>query len=116
MKQFVFVYNAESGVFNKSFDFLHKLVSPSTYSCSLCALTHHGFGAKSEWKKYLSESSLNLSFIYKDDFISEYPEFLNVELPIFLDLSSSEVAISAKEMRQLTLSSLIDQLKKLEQG
>ncbi|MEO9533604.1 MAG: GTPase [Crocinitomicaceae bacterium] len=116
MKQFVFVYNADSGVFNKSIDFLHKIVSPSTYSCSLCAITHHSFGAKSEWKKYLSESSLNLAFTYKDDFVSKYSEFLDVELPILLDLSSSEVAISAKEMRQLTLLSLIDELKKLEQG
>ena len=29
----VFVYNAKSGVINGIFDYVHKFVSPSTYSC-----------------------------------------------------------------------------------
>ena len=34
----VFVYNADSGVFNALADAAHKIFSPRTYACNLCAL------------------------------------------------------------------------------
>ena len=36
----LFVYNADGGVVERTLDYLHKLTSPATYSCSLCALTY----------------------------------------------------------------------------
>jgi len=35
----IFVYNANGGLVNSWLDTAHKIVSPSTYSCSLCAIT-----------------------------------------------------------------------------
>ena len=36
----LFVYNADSGFFNTLADIGHKLFSPATYPCQLCAITH----------------------------------------------------------------------------
>jgi hypothetical protein len=36
----LFVYNADSGLAAALFDSAHKLLSPQTYACNLCALTH----------------------------------------------------------------------------
>ena len=43
MMKLIFVYNAGSGKLNALFDMAHKIVSPTTYECSLCALTHDAF-------------------------------------------------------------------------
>ncbi|OKL40350.1 hypothetical protein [Pontibacter flavimaris] len=62
-----FVYNAESGFFNKLTDFAHKAISPKTYSCSLCALTYGRFEMFPEWAAYLKTLPCELSFIYKNE-------------------------------------------------
>ncbi len=38
-KALIFVYNADSGLLNAINDGILKIVSPSTYQCSLCSLT-----------------------------------------------------------------------------
>ena len=35
----IFIYNANGGIFSAMADAAHKLVSPETYPCSLCAIT-----------------------------------------------------------------------------
>ena len=54
----VFIYNAKSGIINGIFDYVHKFVSPSTYSCNLCSLTYDNLGKKNEWAKYLNNLCL----------------------------------------------------------
>ncbi|MBC7930780.1 MAG: hypothetical protein H7Z38_09495, partial [Rubrivivax sp.] len=49
----VFVYNADSGLFNALTDIAHKAFSPATYQCNLCALTHSTFGMRKGWKRFL---------------------------------------------------------------
>ena len=49
----VFVYNARSGLFNALSDAAHKIFSPGTYQCNLCALTHTALGMRGEWRKFL---------------------------------------------------------------
>ena len=79
----IFVYNADSGLLNAVLDSAHKLLSPSTYSCSLCALTYHTFGEKTLWKKFRKESSLEMDFLHKDEFENRYPN-QNHKLPVIL--------------------------------
>ncbi|NJM95354.1 MAG: GTPase, partial [Acaryochloridaceae cyanobacterium CSU_5_19] len=43
MDRLIFVYNANSGGINTALDIAHKLLSPSTYRCNLCRLTHDTF-------------------------------------------------------------------------
>jgi hypothetical protein len=40
MQELLFVYNADAGLVTGLLDTLHKVLSPSTYSCSLCAITY----------------------------------------------------------------------------
>lgn len=68
----VFVYNADSGVFNLVSDIAHKIFSPQTYACNLCAVTHSNFGMRREWKNYLESLPNPLEFLHADEFKSKY--------------------------------------------
>ncbi|MSR31588.1 MAG: hypothetical protein EXR99_08795 [Gemmataceae bacterium] len=64
----VFVYNASSGFFNLIADITHKVMSPSTYPCNLCALTHAAFSMRREWRDFLSKLRFPLEFLHRDGF------------------------------------------------
>ena len=68
----VFVYNAESGVFNTLADVAHKIFSPQTYACNLCALTHTAFGMRSEWKRFLEGLGVPMEFLHADELKTLY--------------------------------------------
>lgn len=63
----VFVYNAERGLFNAMADLAHKIFSPQTYACQLCALTHTPFGVRAEWRQFLAGLNLPLEFLHRDE-------------------------------------------------
>src|SRR5687767_4764428 len=63
----VFVYNAGSGVFNTLADAAHKLFSPQTYACNLCALTHSTFGMRDDWRRFLDGLGRPLEFLHADE-------------------------------------------------
>ncbi len=64
----VFVYNADSGLFNPLSDMAHKVFSPRTYSCNLCALTHSTFSMRDEWKAFIESLGVELEFLHRDEF------------------------------------------------
>ena len=68
----VFVYNAESGLFNALSDIAHKALSPQTYPCNLCALTHSALGMRKEWKDYLDGLALEKEFLHSDQLARRY--------------------------------------------
>ena len=78
-QKLLFVYNADSGLFNIVSDFAHKIISPRTYACDLCALTYGNFTMKHEWKTFLNALPLSVSFMYKNEFVKQYN--LAIELP-----------------------------------
>jgi hypothetical protein len=61
-KKVIFVYNADSGIFNSIEDYVHKIVSPSTYGCNLCGLTYGNMGMKNNWKQYISGQKYPVEF------------------------------------------------------
>jgi hypothetical protein len=63
----VFVYNADSGVFNAMADAAHKVFSPQTYRCNLCALTHSAVGMRGEWKRFLEGLDTRVEFLHADE-------------------------------------------------
>ncbi|QWC57309.1 hypothetical protein F7D01_09610 [Erythrobacter sp. 3-20A1M] len=82
--ELILVYNADGGVFDRLFDAAHKIVSPSTYPCSLCALTYGPVAMRRRWKDYLDSLPLTVRFLHRDELAgrSDLPE---AELPaIFL--------------------------------
>ncbi|WP_291403022.1 hypothetical protein [Daejeonella sp.] len=71
--QVLFVYNAKSDLWNKAFDFMHKIISPQTYNCNLCALTFDNFSERKEWTEFRSSLSIDFKFLYSDNFENEFP-------------------------------------------
>src|SRR5215210_7312289 len=76
----VFVYNADSGVFNTLADAAHKIFSPRTYACNLCALTHTAVRMRGEWKQFLEGLGRPLEFLHADELAARY-NLKGVRLP-----------------------------------
>jgi hypothetical protein len=109
----IFVYNADSGLFNTLTDIAHKLFSPQTYKCNLCALTHTPFGMKTEWRAFLSEIPEPLGFLHADEF-KQLHGARNEALPaIFQEHDQRvEVWMSANEINTCrTLKELKDRIR-----
>ena len=68
----VFVYNADSGLFNALTDIAHKLFSPDTYQCNLCQLTHGHFTAREEWMNFLRGLDSDITFLHRDEYVKLY--------------------------------------------
>jgi hypothetical protein len=68
----VFVYNARSGIFNAAADAAHKLFSPNTYNCNLCALTYSTLRMRTGWKSFLETLGRPLEFLHADELASRY--------------------------------------------
>ena len=89
--ELIFVYNAKSDKVNMLIDFAHKVISPSTYSCDLCSLTHSNFGEKKEWKDFVKESDVKLKFYHIDDFEAKFR--LKHDYPIILKRNSEGLSV-----------------------
>ncbi len=53
-------------------DISHKVLSPSTYPCNLCALTHGAFSIRKEWRDFLAKIKPPLTFLHRDEFRKEF--------------------------------------------
>jgi hypothetical protein len=92
----VFVYNADSGLFNTLTDIAHKTFAPETYSCNLCAITYGTFGMRAEWKQFLESLECELEFLHRNELQERYG-IINADLPaIYLKhLDVMEILIAA---------------------
>lgn len=79
----LFVYNANSGKLNTLLDAGHKLLSPSTYQCSLCTLTHNVFSENKTWKNFRNKTNFEMEFYHKDEFEAKF-SLKNLIYPIIL--------------------------------
>jgi hypothetical protein len=105
----IFVYNADGGLFNTATDIAHKILSPDTYSCDLCALTHGYFSVRKNWVSFLDTLPLECDFLHRDEFRGKYTDQLD-ELPaVFLIKDERlELLLSAQDIKQCET---LDQLK-----
>ena len=106
----LFVYNADSGLFNTLTDIAHKVFSPDTYECHLCALTYGTFSIREEWRTFLESLDVGLEFLHRDEFAARY-EQSNVQLPAIFILRDGQIepAMTADTINECTT---IDDLKK----
>lgn len=79
----VFVYNADSGLFNTLSDIAHKLFSPQTYACNLCAITHTPLGMRDEWKEFIEQLDVPVEFLHRDELQKQYG-MTHLRLPAIL--------------------------------
>ena len=110
----LFVYNADSGLFNTLTDIAHKVFSPDTYSCNLCMITHDNLSMRSEWKEFIEQLDIELEFLHRDEYLKQY-KMGDVKLPCIFSKDADGLSdfISADE---INTSKSVDDLKSLIQG
>ncbi|MEO5892326.1 MAG: hypothetical protein ABIQ31_18910 [Ferruginibacter sp.] len=106
-EQLLFVYNADSDLFSTVTDFAHKIISPSTYDCHLCALTYGSLNMKQEWKTFIEGLPLKTVFLHKDEFKKKYksesifPSVFIIENETINVLITKEEIISCKSLEEM---------------
>lgn len=103
MPTLIFVYNAQGGPLSALGDMVHKIVSPATYPCSLCALIYGAVSKRKEWAQYLDGTGLPTLFLYRDEFRSHLDD-RDLPLPVILlggDAGVPQVLVSAAELDAL---------------
>ncbi|HED33307.1 MAG TPA: hypothetical protein ENJ08_03695 [Gammaproteobacteria bacterium] len=88
----VFVYNADSGVFNTLSDIAHKLISPASYQCNLCNLTHGYFSARDVWVDFLRDLDSEIEFLHRDEYVRQYGRS-DVDLPAIFVKENDELKL-----------------------
>lgn len=73
MQTLIFVYNADAGVLSAAKDWFHKIVSPHTYACSLCAVTYGNLGMRPEWRRFVKQLAVPVRFLHRDELQREFP-------------------------------------------
>ncbi len=100
MPTLVFIYNANGGLLSAAGDAVHKLVSPATYPCSLCALTYGAVSKRPAWRAFLARVGLPTLFLYRDEFRAQL-DTRDLPLPAILLGGAGpvpEVLVSASEL------------------
>ncbi|NNK73898.1 MAG: GTPase [Flavobacteriaceae bacterium] len=103
----IFVYNAKSGMIHAILDSAHKLLSPSTYACRLCALTFDTFSEKKAWKAFQKSVDMEMLFYHIDEFELQYGQ-QHFDYPIVLQDDSSG-------LRPIITDKMFDNIKSTEE-
>ncbi len=107
----IFVYHSESGLFHTAVGWVHKLMSPATYDCPLCAQITGPCGMLRAWRTYVEGLPLRVRYLYRDTLPTELPEVSNLKTPlVLLHIPEKPIAVvlGAEEIRRADcLSTLI---------
>jgi hypothetical protein len=82
MRRLVIVYNANAGIAAGVMDSVHKIVSPSTYPCQLCAVTYGLTSMRRDWRVFLDGLGMELVFHHRPDFRQAFPQAADWPLPL----------------------------------
>jgi hypothetical protein len=77
----IFVYNADGGRLAGLRDMFHKILSPSTYACSLCAVTYGATSMRPEWQQFIKTLPVPVEFLHRDEFIRDHLQWAAHPLP-----------------------------------
>ena len=83
-KKIIFIYNASDNFSSVMFDFIHKIISPNTYQCSLCKITYGNFKKYDEWERYIESIPYQVEFLYKNNYKDYHKDLKVEEFPIAL--------------------------------
>lgn len=108
----IFVYNADSGLINTFLDIGHKVVSPQTYECNLCALTYGLIKERERWKEFRKKSHTEMEFLHRDEFEKKYDR--KFDYPVILRGDKDlEIVVSQSELNEIqTLDELISRVER----
>jgi hypothetical protein len=82
LQRLVIVYNADAGLLAGVMDSVHKIVSPSTYPCQLCAITYGLTSMKRDWRAFLDGLGMAVVFHHRPDFRTAFPQAADWPLPL----------------------------------
>lgn len=108
-KQLVFVYNADSGMFNTLTDIAHKVFSPQTYECNLCAISHSYLSERSEWKEFIQGLGVECEFLHRDEFLKKYAS-ADKNFPVIYELINGDLKLRLSA-EQINRCKSMDDLK-----
>ncbi len=111
-KKLIFVYNADSSLFNQVGGLIHKTLSPKTYQCNLCGLTYSGVDMKNDWKDFVNSLPIKSEFLHKDEFFKQYPNRQNIALPIIF-ISQNDNLLELISTQEINQAKNLDELEKL---
>lgn len=107
----VFVYNADSGLFNTLTDIAHKVFSPATYQCHLCELSHGHFTMREEWEAFIQGLHLEGEFLHRDEFIKLFGN-RHIDFPAIFIRNGPELDLCV-DASTINLCDSIDELKNI---
>ncbi len=110
-QRLLFVYNADGGRLAGLKDMFHKILSPGTYPCSLCAVTYGATSMQPEWRAFIQKLPVPVEFLHRDEFVRDFPQWQAHRLPAaFAVLESGELQpfIEAEEMDSADLNGLME--------
>jgi hypothetical protein len=95
----IFVYNADGGLFDRLSDAAHKILSPATYQCDLCRITHGWFKERSAWSAFIRALDADCQFLHRDGYRRRFSD-LAVRPPVVLRLVDGrpEVCVAADDL------------------
>lgn len=111
MDRLIFVYNADTGILNSLKDWVHKIISPETYPCSLCALTYNNLGMRHSWREFINELGMDVEFLHRDELVTQYG-LKDVPLPAAFIQQNGELRLWIKPEKMDACESL-EELKSL---
>ena len=109
-QRLLFVYNADGGRLAGLKDLFHKILSPATYPCSLCAVTYGAASMRPEWQQFIKALPLPVEFLHRDEFLSAYAQWRDYPLPAaFAVAENGELMpfIQTREMDAADLNGLM---------
>ena len=106
-RELCFIYNAQSGAGHALMDYVHKIVSPDTYACSLCSVTYGNLGMHRSWAKYLKALPFKTRFLYKDTMPESLKETTLPAAFVVIDGDWKQVINDSQMNEATTLESLI---------
>jgi len=101
-RELLFVYNADSGLFNAMADTAHKVFSPQTYACNLCKVTYGLMTEKRAWRRFIEDLDVDALFVHRDELRQRFPK-LDIQLPAVLrrsDDQAPEVSLAAEALNR----------------
>src|SRR6185503_4630777 len=94
MSSLIFVYDVDSGLFNGITHYAHKIISPSTYPCNLCAVTNNMLGRKRTWANFIRDLGTGTEFLHRDEFKQAYPNAQQNSLPaVFRSSGNGQIQV-----------------------
>ena len=97
-----FVYNANAGLMAAFMASVHKIISPSSYACDLCAITYGLTSMNPQWRDWLRAPGIPPPFHHPPDFKADWPRVEEPLPAIFLEQDGTlDTLVSAAEFKDI---------------